>query len=819
MNKIRLLLFSFNFLFLSLFILFVAPKPINAGIGNAYSGFVYDSAGEGMNGVPVRLVFYRPRNSGEPICSNSGASNCCQINPDTHNQNECKIVLENFKDEVTHPNFYDPDHGNPSGYFEFKNLPCSPGYGVQRIFFYLYADPSKSNNFILVKSLGVLGESISGDKIMGLIVQAASPSPPPGCYYDNNDCQTQSYIQNNQLFTDKTCKIVCPSPTPTSACEGACNLNDTNNGTCGATGKPAGCVCVKQNDNSGKCQQCPTGTTYSPTSKVCEPNATPSNACSGDCQLNTTTDSCQGGGKPAGCICLPNPSDASKGQCQNCPSGDNAAKITSFCPVGTQWSAVVNFKMPKGDTSAFGGSVNSRIVYIAEKIDSSNLLNNFSGPSQVSQLVSTQDTISIDKKLTGFTKRFKVGGGSFPNDPLPSPLVPEKTYLIRIFTGVPACQPILELPKVDDTCNNVCGQLCQPSKNGIDCPIDCSICVPSTVGDTGSCQKLACNSPCSVKNPDSCKGASDANKKDCSTCVPNSVGSDDGTCQELACNTPCDVKNPNSCKGATDANKKDCSTCRPDENGKDTCQTIIACNEPCDIKNPDACKGATDADKQNCSACRPDVNDKNTCQPPFNQAMCHCDGINTSALIPGQPATFTAFGKVEGSDTKVAEVTSMSFHFASIKPDGTGTKDVLPTSGPIPVEIVSSTPALVRYKATWKITIPVNIDPKLTYTVFVDNPVCRQKPLQVAYSINVNQEGRVLQASTQASPDVWQGFRNWLCQTFGVGCGGSGNQGQTPNATTTPNPSAKDLLQLKTLNPAKVLNKDCTLVRFKFSEI
>ncbi len=47
--------------------------------------------------------------------------------------------------------------------------------------------------------------------------------------------------------------------------------------------------------------------------------------------------------------------------------------------------------------------------------------------------------------------------------------------------------------------------------------------------------------------------------------------------------------------------------------------------------------------------------------PDFGEAMCKCDGITATPLIPGQPATFTATSKVTGSDVTKAEAKQIEF--------------------------------------------------------------------------------------------------------------------------------------------------------------
>lgn len=820
-NILYLLIFVFAFM--------VTTQTTYAATGKSGGRFV-DENGNGINRIQIQYRQYVKRLPNQPLCTNGKTFGCCYRDPEvaSFETEYCKTDSPPLGTETRD----DPYDGTGPGWYEVDTA-CNSEY-------YIYVIPPLDNVFRLLSTNPVqaLGNSTSVLGVSTVSAQGVDVKP--------SDCTTNPGFQPNIVADNVNVNPRLPGKCPTkpepNACgrdctSEACPTQDSGNCTVctpSADGKsktcqPPGNACNRDcstqacpTQDSGNCTVCTSSADGK--SKTCQPPSGPT--CKGPCVLNDVNDtSCTGPGKPADCKCVPTSGSGTIGACKSCPSGDAAGTVTPACPAGGNWSASVKLKIPLGDTTRNGGSVNSRQVYIAEKVNSTDLIKNFSGSSKVSQITTTSDTVVIDRNLTGFTKRFERPGQSFAGG-LDTPLSSTKSYVLLLYNGSETCLPIIDLGPVQDTCGGgACSGACDTRSST--CPSgvgnETCICVPNNPAtDVGVCKpSLACHDTCNTGNVKSCQGVKDGGGGDCSFCKPSFAGSPRGTCEPpLACKSACDTRNPTACKGATDANKNDCSTCVPNSTGdiNGTCQSA-ACNTPCDIKNPNACKGATDSNKQDCSACRADVGGNNTCQPPFNEAMCKCDGIDTSALVPGQPARFMAFGKVEGSDTKVAEITSMVFHFATVNADGTGTKDVpgVPKSGPIPVEVISTTPTLVRYRAVWKITIPANLDPKLTYTVFVEHPVCHQKTAQVAYSVNVSQERGVLAASAQ--PDFWQGLKNWICQTFNVGCNASSNQNPPSGNQATPNPSAKDLLQLKTLNPAKVLNKDCTLVRFKFSEI
>lgn len=334
---------------------------------------------------------------------------------------------------------------------------------------------------------------------------------------------------------------------------------------------------------------------------------------------------------------------------------------------------------------------------------------------------------------------------------------------------------------VDNVCKKppACNDSCT---NASDCAkaIDgCTSCEPSDTGTGKVCKPPpACNVAC-VRD-DQCAGAKDG----CNICSG-------GTCKAPACGIAC--TKDGQCAGAKDG----CTVCMGG-----VCKPPPSCGTACttktDCSNP----------KDGCSECL-----EGTCTD-YNDNMCKCDGIVADLTYPSSAFKFEAFGKVEGSDVKKAEIADITFRF---------TKDnqVIAKSNPITPEIVENNPGKLRFKAAWQ-TPPPPVSKNSTYRVFADVRCKPKKIIASADEMFSPNKGAVVAAPVRSMPpkglELVVNIINRL----------SGNNNEKIKlitskvlalfSTSTVQAQGSNL-QLQTLNFIKMVDTDnCRFVMFKFDE-
>ncbi len=223
---------------------------------------------------------------------------------------------------------------------------------------------------------------------------------------------------------------------------------------------------------------------------------------------------------------------------------------------------------------------------------------------------------------------------------------------------------------------------------------------------------------------ESCTSSSECEKSTsgCTACITNDAGTGTVCRPPVACNSGC--TRDDQCAGAV---KDGCTACVAG-----TCQKPPACNVSC--TSSVYCGTAKDG----CTECAPDLSGKNVCQPPFNEAMCKCDGFN--ALNLKNPSSsqfeFESFAKVEGTDVSRAKVESMKFQIAKSSKSNPNTGTIVASSGEIVPEIVSTTGGKVRYRTNWKVNPPA-YDPNAVYRVF-STIKCTPKTASISANLDQN---------------------------------------------------------------------------------
>ena len=243
-----------------------------------------------------------------------------------------------------------------------------------------------------------------------------------------------------------------------------------------------------------------------------------------------------------------------------------------------------------------------------------------------------------------------------------------------------------------------------------------------------------------------------------------------------------------------------------------------ACGVSCSDNR--SCQGAKDG----CNTCSGGV-----CAPPptptpvFNPAACTCDGIENTAIIPGQIAMITSFAKVTGVDVNNAKVVDQKFFLA----EGAETMaTIIARSGPIPASVISTSPDLLRYQSQWQVNIP-KLKKGATYRLW-SQINCQPKQITYNYPAQAVSTNNVLGANTK-SESFLDIVLNFFANLFGFSSTSTTSVSETasvptvqptfyPGEISTPVPTGdngKDSLQLYTFYPASVYEKTCRFIKFR----
>lgn len=350
---------------------------------------------------------------------------------------------------------------------------------------------------------------------------------------------------------------------------------------------------------------------------------------------------------------------------------------------------------------------------------------------------------------------------NFSCNPSPSPSASESASPSPSPTPPPAC---------NTSCSD--DRQCLGAKDG------CTLCVG------GVCKPPpACNVSCT--NSSDCLRATDG----CTSCVPSDTGTGSVCKPPAACNTAC--TSDRQCAGAKDG----CVAC---VNG--SCRVPPSCGSSCTTKAE--CSGVKDG----CSECL-----EGTCTD-YNDNMCKCDGMVTDMVYPSDSFNFEAFGKVEGTDVKKAQIADVTFRL---------TKDnqVIAKSNPITPTVVESSANKLRVKASWS-TPPPEVTKGATYRVFAD---VRCKPKRVVASngdFSPNTQAAIIESAPKPPPGL-KLLVNGINKLAGEGNGHvkSFTAKVLSMFDASPAKAQTSNLQLQTLNFVKVLDTDnCRFVMFKYDE-
>lgn len=287
---------------LSFLILAWMMTPTSVSAAGAAQGFITDPSGNGINGATVRAIVTREE------CPDEGECTTRVTTPTVTTSNHPQTKEPGFFQ------FRDPEEG--SGMIdcrsEFRLEVRLPGSSA----FVPYADAGSSTNVLGVVSTALAQGHPGNVPSNCRVVEGKVPGAVVGNVASEGS-------QNYRIVCDEQPKTPPPSG---NACQGDCTLTD-NNACQGAGGES--CKCVDQGNGKGSCQVCPTGTTYNPTTKKCEP---PAKVCNGDCNLTDTT-ACQGAGGES-CKCVDQ--GGGKGSCQVCPTGTTYNPTTKKCEPPTE---------------------------------------------------------------------------------------------------------------------------------------------------------------------------------------------------------------------------------------------------------------------------------------------------------------------------------------------------------------------------------------------------------------------------------------------------------------------------------------------------
>ncbi len=373
---------------------------------------------------------------------------------------------------------------------------------------------------------------------------------------------------------------------------------------------------------------------------------------------------------------------------------------------------------------------------------------------------------------------------------------------------------------------NRCGQACSSRADCENAKDNCSFCVPNLEGSGSSCQTAPqCGSECT--SDQSCADALNG----CIKCLPSQDGSGKKTCQTppppIQCGSPCTTD-----QNCTDA-LNGCNVCLPNPNGSSNkiCSKPPACGTKC--ISSEGCVAAKDGCTQcindgasgaKCDSCPAGMNydpkelkcvcpnpgetnphgvcdgDKctqvNSCgitecttdKQCFAEEMCKCDGFEATQLEypSSKPFTFSAFAKVEGTDIRKAMVEGIRFKMSESDKSNPNAGTIIAQSPMYTPEVVSSSSAKVRFKATWNLT-PPQIKANKVYRVFSEIKCAPKKKRAVADASDI---------------------RQYQSKVAGVATANAAEQSPSPSP---------DYLQLKTLNLIKKGQTDnCRFLFFEY---
>jgi hypothetical protein len=301
------------------------------------------------------------------------------------------------------------------------------------------------------------------------------------------------------------------------------------------------------------------------------------------------------------------------------------------------------------------------------------------------------------------------------------------------------------------------------------------------------------------------------------------------------------VNTSNGCGFGGDACSADCSACRVeggdddegedgDDNNPDESPGPQESPGPDESPGPEESPGPDDSPNPSSSprsSQRPSSSPRSSVRPTptpiaFNPAMCKCDGLDTSLIVPGLTAKITAKSYVAGADTRAAEIRGVTFTLV----EGSGTVGtVIERSSQIGATVVSSSANRVNYASTWEVPIPATLKPGSIYRVFATTN-CQRK--RIAALDDYFATTAVLGEQTeneQKDTSIFAGISDFFQSIFGIRPKQTPTPAPTPttsNGQTTTNPASpltpsngNEELKLRTFQPATMIEKSCTYLKFQ----
>lgn len=365
----------------------------------------------------------------------------------------------------------------------------------------------------------------------------------------------------------------------------------------------------------------------------------------------------------------------------------------------------------------------------------------------------------------------------------------------KFYIGNRHCGQTIQIDVFDHNCEDGGGWSCATPKDYL--VYYTGDCAPPSPKPT---TPPACNTDCS-QDVSICNQASGG----CTYCNPTSkkcetppVSSPSPTASTPACGTGCSA-DPTICNQAGGG----CNYCNP--NAGYTCTTPPSSSPP---PGGSPQPSSPPAQSPSPSPSQPATSPT----PSFDENWCSCNNVNVGQIIAGMPVVVTAKGKVDPPHVNEAKIRDFTFRvFEGTKPP------VAETKPPIPATKVSagSATAPAEYQAQWTWDVPTTLQRGVDYRI-----QAQIKCVSTSTAIQYPYTSVVLAASTEN-----QGFLSVIVNFFRNLFGGKSTQTQQTQDTSktfvttqdmTTQEDDKDSLQLKTFTPARVTDKTCSFVKFRF---
>jgi hypothetical protein len=275
------------------------------------------------------------------------------------------------------------------------------------------------------------------------------------------------------------------------------------------------------------------------------------------------------------------------------------------------------------------------------------------------------------------------------------------------------------------------------------------------------------------------------------------------------CNADC-TANPDYCLQAPDG----CTVCTDNGSGNKTCQP------PSGTPPPDTTPPASTPPVSTPPASTPPVSTPPvvtntpppaTPTPDFSEAMCKCDGMTASQIIPGQPAIFTATSKVTGSDVTKAEVKQIEFLLAAGN-DPTNRQRI---AGPERVNTTASgTSTEMKYTAQWTVNIPAQVQKNVEYQARATIK-CTRKTTAQAYPYTA-----MVLGETESKEGLFFVIADFFKNLFNRSDSQTSNESDQDKQPTAQEDFAsiaeQNNIQLGSFAPAQIIENKCPVIKFKF---